>query len=74
MTIRLKHPDPHDYDGEKWDYCVKCGATYRLYPSCMLTRYQGKLYCDTHMSTKGHEFSDDYVIEIDEGDRGEQID
>jgi hypothetical protein len=72
MTVQLKHPDRHDYDGEKWAACVKCGSN-RYYPSCQLTRWEGKLFCTTHMATKAHYFSDEYIFEIDEGDRGEEI-
>ena len=71
MTVRLKHPDRHENNGEKWDYCVKCGN--RLYPGSQLARYEGKLYCTTHMETKGHYFSDQYDMTMDEGDRNESI-
>ena len=71
MTVKMKRPDRHDIDGEKWGYCVKCFD--RLYPSCQLARWKGKLYCTTHMSTKGHEMSDDFILTLDEGDRGEAI-
>uniref|UniRef100_A0A6M3IRB5 Uncharacterized protein n=1 Tax=viral metagenome TaxID=1070528 RepID=A0A6M3IRB5_9ZZZZ len=70
--VRLKHPDPRANKGEKWGNCVKCG-TNRYYPGSQLTRYEGKLYCTTHMQTKGHYFSDQIFFEIDEGDRGEEI-
>lgn len=71
MTARLKHPDRNDNKGEKWAKCVMCGG--RLYPQSQLTRFEGKLYCTTHMQTKGHYFSDQYTFDIGEGDRGEAI-
>ena len=72
MTITTKIPRNDDL-GEKWKNCVKCSSDSLYRPKSMMVKDEddGKWYCKWHYRWRfNKKKADEYVIEIDESDRG----
>lgn len=49
--MRFTPPSSRQGGNQAWDACVLCGSN-RLWPESALGEYEGKKYCNAHLTAK----------------------